>query len=154
MLASPLAALITLAGDWHATYRLRGDPSFDGDSRSRASVTPVLGGRFVRIDYTWSESGEPQDGAMVVGCEQASGVVTVAWLDSWHNGDRMMICTGRPLPDGGFDVSGTYPAAPGSPDWGWRTCVTINHESWTMTMFNVTPEGQEALAVQAEYRRL
>jgi hypothetical protein len=25
--------------------------------------------------------------------------------------------------------------------------------TWTMTMFNVTPDGEEALAVRAEYRR-
>ncbi len=50
-----LEALAAMAGTWTATYELRGDPSFDCDTPSTATVTPILGGRFVRIDYTWDE---------------------------------------------------------------------------------------------------
>lgn len=148
-----LEALLELAGPWHATYQLRGDPSFDGDSPSAATVAPMLGGRFVRIDYTWSDRGKPQEGALIVGCEPASGDVTAAWMDTWHNGHRMMICTGRTTPEGGLDVRGTYPTGPGSPDWGWRTRLDIGDGTWTMRMFNVTPDGEETLAVTAEYQR-
>jgi hypothetical protein len=142
-----------LAGAWKATDRLRGDPSFEGDSPSTATVTPMLGDQFVRIDYRWAQGTEPQDGVMLIGHEPASGIVTVAWMDTWHNGDRMMVCTGTASPDGGIDVRGTYPAGPGSPDWGWRTVISLEAAGWTMTMFNVTPDGDEALAVEAVYRR-
>lgn len=150
---SELDALAALAGPWHATYELRGDPSFAGDSPSAAAVNPMLGGRFVRIDYTWSEGGRPQEGSLVIGHEPAPGVVTVAWIDTWHNGDRMMISSGRARSDGGFDVRGTYPTGPGSPDWGWRTELAVAADRWTLTMHNVTPDGQETPAVRAEYRR-
>ena len=148
-----LDALAARAGPWHATYQLRGDPSFDSDSASTATVSPMLGGRFVRIDYTWSDRDKPQEGALIVGHEPTTRVVTVVWMDTWHNGDRMMICTGRATPGGGIDVRGTYPTGPASPDWGWRTQLDVDGVTWTMTMFNVTPDGQEALAVSAAYHR-
>jgi hypothetical protein len=150
---SPIDRLTGLAGPWQATYQLRGDPSFAGDSPSSAVITPTVGGRFARIDYAWSDRGKPQEGALVVGFEPGPGRVSVMWLDTWHNSNRMMICSGTATPDGGIDVVGTYPTGEGSPDWGWRTRLDVAADTWTMTMFNVSPEGQEDLAVRAVYRR-
>lgn len=153
-----LDALGALAGSWRATYQLRGDPSFDSDTPSRALVTPILGGRFVRIDYTWDEDDflqehGPQEGVLLVGHESKTDGVTVVWLDSWHNSDRTMVCPGALLENGGVDVIGTYPGAPGEPEWGWRTRIEPDSDGWVLTMFNVTPTGEEALAVHADYRR-
>ena len=143
-----LDALTALAGSWQATYQLRGDPSFDSDSPSHATVRPVLGGRFVRMDYTWDEDdflkeNGPHEGSLLVGFEPEPepGVATVVWIDSWHNGNRALVCPGVPLENGGVDVRGTYPAGPGNPDWGWRTTLEPTGDGWTMTMFNVSPEG-------------
>jgi len=148
-----LDVLAALGGPWQATYQLRGDPSFESDSPSAATVSPILGGRFVRVDYTWSDRGRPQEGMLVIGHEPETGTVTAVWLDTWHNGNRMMVCTGHMLPQGGIDVRGTYPAGPGHPDWGWHTRVELRGTTWAMTMFNVSPDGDEALAVTADYRR-
>lgn len=148
-----LEPLLALAGEWRATYQLRGDPSFDQDTTSSASIVPMLGGRFARIDYTWLESGNPEEGSIVIGCDRTSDVANVAWMDTWHNHDRLMLCTGSIAPDGSIDVFGATPGYPGGPDWGWRTVITPGNEAWTLTMFNVTPEGEESQAVLAEYRR-
>jgi hypothetical protein len=149
---SVLASLISAAGTWRATYALR-DPAnaLSCDSESLATLTPVLGGRFVRLDYTWAFQGAPQEGSLLIGVEQAAGVATVAWIDSFHNGDRLMPCTGT-ADAGGVDVRGTYPAPPG-PDWGWRTRLSAAPGLLSMVMFNVTPDGHEDLAVDAQYRR-
>ena len=152
--------LTALAGDWLATYKLRGDPSFECDTTSRATVTPVLAGRFVRIDYTWDEEdflkeNGPQEGSLLVGFEDepAAGVATVAWIDGWHNGGRIMVCPGTLLENGGVDVRGSYPDKPVYAGWGWRTVLEPAGDAWTMTMYNVPPDGDESLAVRAEYRR-
>lgn len=152
-----LDSLAALAGTWRATYELRGDPSFDSDTPSTATLIPILGGRFVRIDYTWDENDflneqGPQEGVLLIGHASKTDRVTVVWLDTWHNTDRTMVCDGTVLPGGGVDVFGTYPGGPTSPDWGWRTRVEPAGDGWSMTMFNVTPAGEETLAVRAEYR--
>jgi hypothetical protein len=156
-----LEALAALAGDWTATYQHRGDPSFECDTPSTATVAPILGGRFVRIDYTWDaddvlEEQGPQEGSLLVGfvADPEPGVATVAWVDSWHSGSKLQVSPGIRLANGGVDVRGVY-SAPGDPEWGWRTILEPADEGrgWTMTMFNITPDGEESLAVRAEYAR-
>jgi len=42
----------------------------------------------------------------------------------------------------------TYPAGDGSPDWGWRIVLDYcDPEHFSFRMFNVLPDGREALAV-------
>ena len=148
-----LNPLRAAAGPWRAVYQLR-DPAhaLSSDSESRATVAPILGGRFVRIDYTWSDKGKPQEGSLLAGYEVATGLVTVAWIDSWHNRDRIMGCTGRVEPDGSLNVRGSYSAPPG-PDWGWRTEIRASASRLHIVMFNVDPNGREELAVNADYVR-
>jgi hypothetical protein len=148
-----LDALLGLEGSWQATYELRGDPSFEGDSASTATVAPMLAGRCLRVDYTWSDKGKPQEGVLIVGREHGSDDATAVWLDTWHNQDRMMISKGPFTADGGIDVLGAWPTGDDGPDWGWRTVLSVEPEGWSMTMYVVTPDGDESLGVHAAYTR-
>ena len=145
--------LLEAAGTWKATYQLR-DPGnmISGDSDSLARVSSVLSDRFVRIDYTWRDKGKPQEGSLLVGWEKSSGVVTMSWVDTWHNSDRIMVSTGIVGADGTLDARGSYSAPPG-PDWGWRTQLSATKDTLSMVMFNVSPEGLEDRAVDARYTR-
>ena len=49
-------------------------------------------------------------------------------------------------------VKGTYAAPPG-PDWGWRIEITPDEGTLRVVMFNIWPEGKEALAVETVYTR-
>jgi hypothetical protein len=72
------------------------------------------------------------------------------WLDSWHVRNDIMVCEGSER-DAVVFLRGSY-AAPLGPDWGWR--IEIEREgpsALVIRMFNVTPSGQEALSVLAEY---
>jgi len=157
-----LERLAALEGTWHATYRLRGDPSFESDTPTSATVVPVLGGRFVRIDYSWDhddvlDAAGPQYGSLLIGHEPAvapePGPVTAIWIDGWHNDRTTMVCHGSLLESGGIDVFGTWGGADGSPPWGWRTRIEPGDAGWSMRMWVVTPEGEEAPAVEADYGR-
>ena len=55
-----LDSLAACAGNWRGVNTLQ-DPETNrpDDSPGSATVTPVLGGRFVRVDYTWSYRGAP-----------------------------------------------------------------------------------------------
>ena len=149
-----LDCLIACTGNWRGTNTLQ-DPNTGKpeESPATAAVTPILDGRFVRLDYTWGHQGEPQAGSFLIGFEKQSDAVTAHWIDSWHNGDRVMVCEG-PRPNGpAIEVRGTYPAPPG-PDWGWRTEITPDGErSLRLVMFNVWPDGErEELAMETHLR--
>ena len=152
---SALDGLAACAGSWRGTSTLP-DPhtGMADESASAATVTPVLGGRFVRLDYTWSYDGQPQEGSLLVGWQKKTGTVTAHWIDSWHNGSGSMALTG-PAPEDGstLGVRGSYPAPPG-PDWGWRIDLTPGGDTLRMVMHNVWPEGKEELAVEATYTRV
>jgi hypothetical protein len=151
---NPLDPLIACAGGWHGTNILQ-DPGTiqPTESKSTATVTPLLGGRFVRIDYTWSYQEKPQEGSILVGFNPQSGRASVHWIDGWHNGFSVMACDGTIDERGAIDVRGSYPAPPG-PDWGWRTVITPAADALQVVMHNVWPEGKEELAVEARFARI
>jgi hypothetical protein len=146
-----LEDLIACTGQWKGSYQLWLSPGADANvSPSAATVLPVVKGKFVRFDYTWMWEGELQEGSLLIGYEAGSGSVTAVWIDGWHNGNRFMICHGKIRGDA-IDVLGSYPA-PSGPDWGWRTVIMPGGpDSLHMTMYNITPEAKEALAVDVRY---
>ena len=149
---SALEGLIACAGTWQGTSTLQ-DPhsGMDDTAPSTATVTPVLGGRFVRIDYTWSYGGNGQEGSLLVGLQKKAGTATAHWIDSFHNGEKVMACTGSVSDDGTVTVRGSYAAPPG-PDWGWLIAITPG-ETLRIVHHNVWPEGKEELAVESSYTR-
>jgi hypothetical protein len=150
---SALDRLIAAAGSWRGTSTLQ-DPhaGIADESASTATVTPVLGGRFVRVDYTWSYQGQPQEGSLLIGFQRKAGMATGHWIDSFHNGDKVMACMGPAADDGTVSVRGSY-AAPPEPDWGWRIDVTPGGDTLRIIHHNVWPEGKEELAVDSSYTR-
>ncbi len=144
--------ILACAGRWRGTNVLQ-DP-FSGSpaaSDSTAEVTPLLDGRFLRIDYTWAYDGAPQQGSFLIGHESKAGVATLHWIDSWHNSESVMALTGRLSDDGTVTVLGSFPV-PDGPDWGWRIAVTFTPGSGLrVVMHNVEPDGEESLAVEADY---
>ena len=123
------------------------------DSPSTAELSSLVGGKFVRMDYTWSYQGAPQEGSLLIGYESGPAVVTAHWVDTWHMGEGVMALRGTSDTDGSITVHGTYAAPPG-PDWGWRIDLLPGDDSaLRLVMYNITPDGQEELAVEADYAR-
>lgn len=149
-----LDALVADAGEWRGSNRLH-DPHTGGpqDSDGTATITPVLNGKFVRFDYTWSYDGKPQEGSILFGGEANSNAVSAYWIDSWHMGRGVLPCTGKIHGKESLSVRGTYAAPPG-PDWGWRIELKFDGDrTLRMVMVNISPEGVEAPAVEASYVR-
>ena len=117
-----------------------------------ATITRVLKGKFVRLDYTWDYKGDPQEGSILFGYMPSSDEVTAYWADTWHMGHLVMECRGAGLDEHALSVFGTY-EAPSGPDWGWRTKMTVDVDTLRMEMFNVSPEGHEELAVRSSWSR-
>ncbi len=149
----PLVTLGAAAGRWHGQSTLH-DPIRGAAevTDSTVTLTPLLGGRFARLDYTWSYQGEPQEGSLLIGHRPKAGVVSAHWIDSWHMGRDVLACTGTVAADGSIAVRGSYPA-PTGPDWGWRITVRATPDTLTITHTNIEPEGAESPAVESSYTR-
>jgi hypothetical protein len=111
----------------------------------------VAQGKFFELHYSWADEGQPQEGVLVLG--QSQEKLTAAWVDSWHMQDTMMQCTGTLSSDGIVSVVGHYAAPPG-PDWGWRIALQSDStDQFRLIMYNITPDGEEMLAVEAAFLR-
>ncbi|HKX84625.1 MAG TPA: DUF1579 family protein [Pyrinomonadaceae bacterium] len=145
-------SLALLAGDWKGTNRLYLPPASTFDSDSRAHVSLRISGQFIGIAYTWEYEGNPHEGLLIVGCDNKSNAAQAVWTDSWHMSHKFMLCDGTTDSDGMIDVKGYYQVE-GHPDWGWRTTIEPNGDAFKYTMYNVTPEGDEMLAVETNFTR-
>lgn len=131
--------LLTLAGQWQGEYRLRPMPSDPiHECPTRLAVTPVLNRTFLRIDQEWTWKDQPQSGSLLVGYLPKQDLVTIHWVDTWHNGRSAMSLVGRFNLTGKLVAHGTFPVD-GGPDWGWRTELEMADGHLTINMFCVNP---------------
>ena len=146
--------LTGLVGQWQGDNKLwfmPGDPV--RESKATAAVVCSEGGNVVVINYTWSYEGKPQEGTLVVRANSAAEDVEVVLVDTWHTAGKFMMFQKDDAHDGLVAVRGSYAAPPG-PDWGWRIVVASDSvDEFHMLMFNITPDGEEAPAVEARFRR-
>lgn len=140
-------------GEWQGTKQLYMAPPPEPpvSSPSKLSVTPVAGGSFLQFNYGWSYEGEAQTGVLLFGYDEENAA-SAAWVDSFHMSSKILSCTGTAA-DGAADLRGSYAAPPG-PDWGWRIAIrSVSAKELQIVMHNISPAGQEDLAVQIDYTR-
>lgn len=144
--------LMALTGSWQGTNKLWLDPNEPArESAATAVCQTVAQGKFFSLRYTWADEGKPQEGLLLLGQNQEQ--LAAAWVDSWHMQNLMMHCTGTVETGKPASVVGHY-AAPPDPDWGWRlTLQPDSAEQFRLIMHNITPDGEEMLAVEATFRR-
>ena len=146
-----LDKLTTYTGTWQGTNILQ-DPNSGQpeESPALASVTPVLDGRFVRLDYTWEYQGKAQAGSLLIGYEAKANVLTGQWIDTWHMGDKVMSCRSSAGESDLITLLGSFEAPPG-PDWGWRTDLLLHEpDRLVMMMYAISPDEEESPAVEAK----
>jgi Protein of unknown function (DUF1579) len=147
--------LAAMAGDWEGRFRLWFQPGTPAeDSVQRGSIRLVGSGRFLLHEYEGECVGEPFEGVALWAYHLDENAFECAWGESFGTGTSIMFSTGR-VEDGRFGALGSYGAGDGSPErWGWRTELSQpDAEHLDIRMFNVTPAGQETLAVEVNYRR-
>lgn len=144
--------LSDFCGNWKGTNRLymKGAEGPMLESLSSLTATMVIEG-FLQLKYDWSYDGKTKEGVLLVSRNPKQNFATKAWADTFHTSGRVMMFDGVPG-EHGVDVKGSYSAGEGPP-WGWRTLLELNGEELRITMYNISPEGVEYLAVQAAYQR-
>ena len=142
-----------LIGTWEGTKLLYMAPPPEPavSSPSKLSVRPIAGGSFLEFTYNWTFEGAEQSGVLLFGYDEQNSA-SAAWVDSFHMSSKIMSCIGTAA-GGSADLRGSYEAPPG-PDWGWRIIIrSVSATGLQIVMHNISPEGQEDLAVQIDYTR-
>ena len=142
-----------LIGEWKGTKQLymAPPPAPAVSSTSKLSITPVARGSFLQFNYDWTYEDEQQSGVLLFGYDEENAA-SAAWVDSFHMSSKILSCTGTAA-NGAAHVRGSYEAPPG-PDWGWRIAIrSVSANELQIVMHNISPEGQEDLAVQLDYTR-
>ncbi|MBI5932737.1 MAG: DUF1579 family protein [Chloroflexi bacterium] len=146
-----LSAITSLVGTWRGENQLwlaPGEPV--RKSETTAEIEIVAHAQFTEMRYQWADEGHPQEGRIILG--QSGDDVKAVWFDTWHMANQFMLCDGR-VDGGAASVRGAYAAPPG-PDWGWRVAFEPRGaDAFRFTMYNITPDGQEFLAVEVLYSR-
>lgn len=151
--------LSSLVGEWAGTNRvwlMPGEPV--RESVTAVSIALAARDGFVTFRYTWADSGQPQDGLLIVRNVPEPGGIDMVWLDSWHTGGQFMVFQGEADRDGRVSALTSYPA-PTGPDWGWRIelatdMVADTADEFVIRMYNIQPGVDEMLAVEARYGRV
>jgi hypothetical protein len=140
-----------LVGSWAGHSTLWLDPEGEGDTQpSSAEIALAANGKALRVDYEWQVDDATERGSMLVERDPKRPGFRAAWVDSWHQ-DRVMMVLAGDVADA-VDFRGTYQAE-GWPEWGWRIRLEADADEMRLLMWNISPEGQEARAVEGIYRR-
>jgi hypothetical protein len=150
---NPDEFLRTLIGQWTGTCRTWFEPDKLADeSEVQGEFKPILGGRFVRHTYEGQIQGQSRTGEETIVFNPARNQFQVSWIDDFHMNYGILWSDGVRTPNG-FSVTGQYDVQPGAPHWNWKTVFELtDDDALTMTAFNISPEGQEAMATETKYK--
>jgi hypothetical protein len=151
----PHARLALAVGSWAGAARLWLEPgALAAEDTVTGEVAGVGAGRWVRHDYATRIDGTEHTGSALLGFHIDDRAWQVAWADTFHTGSSIMLSEG-PLaddPEAPISVLGSYGPADSDP-WGWRTTFDIAASRLLVRHFNITPWGEEGLAVEFDYER-
>ena len=147
--------LARLTGSWEGIARTWFEKDVLADeSPVSGTITSILDGRFLLHQYKGSMGDKPLAGLAIIGYSFDYERYQTAWIDSFHMGTGILFSEGIAT-ESGHSVTGSYGGISMPEPWGWRTELTVvDDNNIILTAYNVSPEGEEAKATEAVYKRV
>lgn len=140
---STASALAGHQGAWTGTNKLWLEDPEDEPETSPGTLTVSE----QQVHITWAFRGKPHEGTCTL--EEIEDSVAMSFTDSFH-AESGMDFMGEAFADA-VDVFGSYPVGDGGSDWGWRIVFDLESpERFLLRMYNITPDGDESLAVELD----
>ncbi len=153
--------LAQMAGEWEGPFRIWFEPGGEpaDESIQRGTIRAVLGGRFLLHEYIGTCCGDPVEGIALYGYHIDEQTFETAWAESFGTGTSIIFSAGSSgdagdARDPRIAMLGSYADGHGGPRWGWRTEIDQSDaDHLHIVMFNISPVGEEAKAVEILYER-
>lgn len=144
-------SLIAAAGQWSGDSKLhqsweREESQQVLESASTLHIDLDRNRAFATLTYTWNYKGTEHEGVWIIAVDE-KGKGTGGWTDSWHMNGTVMFVHGE-----GLNMKGEY-EVPDHPNWGWRISLEPGKDALALKMWNISPDGDEEWAVEANYTK-
>jgi hypothetical protein len=148
--------LNVLVGRWKGTNRVWfSEDVLVDESMMEGTMRAVLNGRFIIHEYAGSFQGKSIEGVCMMGYDLAQEKFQFSWVDSFHMSTGIMFSEGNSSSNS-IMVLGSYPSmGEVKEEWKWRTTIdVVNEDEMVITMYNISPQGDEVKAVETKYKRV
>lgn len=140
-----------LEGRWTGTATTHMGPETRFEDPWDVSFRVLQGGHFALQEHAIQVDGVAHEGWALLGRKGDTDEYTMTLADSFHTaGSGLLVSEGRLSESGKFSVLGHYQAGP--EQWGWRTDMQVHGDSLLITVFNISPDGQEYPAIDAHLK--